>query len=431
MQRLGMDSSFASRHLNQGFSGGEKKRNEILQMALLKPRVAVLDETDSGLDIDALRVVGRGVHAVREERPELGVLAITHYQRLLDELIPDVVHLLVDGRIVLSGGAELAKRVGDRRVRGLAMTTTTPLERRSAPQGLPAPRPGRCTTAPSCISIQPPPPCSPRRSSTPWRATTRRPTPTSTAASTPPRRSPRTSTSRPGVVVGRLIGAPDPAHEIVFTKNTTESINLVAHTWARTNLKAGDRILLTEMEHHANIVPWLMLAEEVGLEVRYIPLDGEGRLDLTDLTTLLEGVKLVGVSAMSNVLGTINPVAEIAGAAHSAGALVLVDGAQLVPHAPVDVTALGADFLAFSGHKMMGPTGIGVLWARRRAAQCHAAVPRRRRHDPRREARLVPGGAPPGRFEAGTPPIAEAVGLSRRRRLPERNRDGPDPGPRA
>jgi Fe-S cluster assembly ATP-binding protein len=111
MERLGMDKSFASRHLNQGFSGGEKKRNEILQMALLKPRVAVLDETDSGLDIDALRVVGRGVHAVRDERPELGVLAITHYQRLLDELIPDVVHLLVDGRIVKSGGPELAKLV--------------------------------------------------------------------------------------------------------------------------------------------------------------------------------------------------------------------------------------------------------------------------------------------------------------------------------
>jgi Fe-S cluster assembly ATP-binding protein len=111
MERLGMDQSFASRHLNQGFSGGEKKRNEILQMALLKPRVAVLDETDSGLDIDALRVVGRGVHAVRDERTELGVLAITHYQRLLDELIPDVVHILVDGRIVTSGGPDLAKQV--------------------------------------------------------------------------------------------------------------------------------------------------------------------------------------------------------------------------------------------------------------------------------------------------------------------------------
>jgi Fe-S cluster assembly ATP-binding protein len=111
MERLGMDPSFASRHLNQGFSGGEKKRNEILQMALLKPAMAVLDETDSGLDIDALRVVGKGVHAVRQERPELGVLAITHYQRLLDELVPDVVHLLVDGRVVQSGGAELARQV--------------------------------------------------------------------------------------------------------------------------------------------------------------------------------------------------------------------------------------------------------------------------------------------------------------------------------
>jgi Fe-S cluster assembly ATP-binding protein len=111
MERLGMDASFASRHLNQGFSGGEKKRNEILQMALLQPRIAVLDETDSGLDIDALRVVGRGVRAVREERPELAVLAITHYQRLLDELVPDVVHLLLDGRVVQSGDVTLARRV--------------------------------------------------------------------------------------------------------------------------------------------------------------------------------------------------------------------------------------------------------------------------------------------------------------------------------
>src|ERR1700691_4201697 len=111
MERLGMDTSFASRHLNQGFSGGEKKRNEILQMALIEPLVAVLDETDSGLDIDALRVVGRGVRAVREEHPELGVLAITHYTRLLEELVPDVVHILVDGRVVASGGPELASLV--------------------------------------------------------------------------------------------------------------------------------------------------------------------------------------------------------------------------------------------------------------------------------------------------------------------------------
>jgi cysteine desulfurase/selenocysteine lyase len=214
------------------------------------------------------------------------------------------------------------------------------------------------------------------------------------------------------VVVGRLIGAPDPSHEIVFTKNTTESINLVAHTWARTNLKAGDAILLTEMEHHANIVPWLMLADEVGLEVRYIPVDAEGRLDLTDLATLLDGVKLVGVSAMSNVLGTINPVAEIAAAAHSAGALVMVDGAQLVPHAPVDVTALGADFLAFSGHKMMGPTGIGVLWAH--AALLDAMPPFLGGGGMILDVKLdsFRAAPPPARFEAGTPPIAEAVGLS-------------------
>jgi cysteine desulfurase/selenocysteine lyase len=211
---------------------------------------------------------------------------------------------------------------------------------------------------------------------------------------------------------GRFIGAADPAHEIVFTKNTTESLNLVAHTWGRANLSAGDRILLTEMEHHANIVPWLMLAEEIGVEIRYIPVDGEGRLDLDDLAELMAGVKLVGLSAMSNVLGTINPVGHIAAVAHSAGALVVVDGAQLVPHAPVDVSELGADFLAFSAHKMMGPTGIGVLWAR---SELLNAMPP-----------FLGGGGmildvkldsfrpadPPARFEAGTPPIAEAVGLS-------------------
>jgi cysteine desulfurase / selenocysteine lyase len=214
------------------------------------------------------------------------------------------------------------------------------------------------------------------------------------------------------VVVGRFIGAPAPADEIVFTKNTTESINLVAHTWARTNLKAGDAILLTEMEHHANIVPWLMLAEEVGLELRYLPVDGEGRLDLSNLATLVDGVKLVGVSAMSNVLGTINPIAEIAAVAHNAGALVLVDGAQLVPHAPTDVLALGADFVAFSGHKMMGPTGIGVLWAHREIL--NAMPPFLGGGGMILDVKLESFRAapPPGRFEAGTPPIAEAVGLS-------------------
>jgi cysteine desulfurase/selenocysteine lyase len=214
------------------------------------------------------------------------------------------------------------------------------------------------------------------------------------------------------IAVGRFIGASDPAHEIVFTKNTTESLNLVARTWGRTNLKAGDRVLLTEMEHHSNIVPWLMLAEEIGLEIRYIPVDGEGRLDLDDLTSLMAGVKLVGLSAMSNVLGTINPTREIVAVAHSAGALVVADGAQLVPHSPVDVGELGADFLAFSGHKMMGPTGIGVLWAR--TELLNAMPPFLGGGGMILDVKLdsFRSAPPPARFEAGTPPIAEAVGLA-------------------
>ncbi len=207
MERLGMDTSFASRHLNQGFSGGEKKRNEILQMALLEPLVAVLDETDSGLDIDALRVVGRGVRAVREARPELGVLAITHYTRLLEELVPDVVHILMDGRIVASGGPELAAAGRDRGLRGVAMTpdataATARRPRRHRSTSRRCARTSRCwrarsTGGRSSISTRPPPRCSPSPSSAPWRTTTRRRTPTCTAASTPPPRRPPPCTSGP------------------------------------------------------------------------------------------------------------------------------------------------------------------------------------------------------------------------------------------
>ncbi len=218
---------------------------------------------------------------------------------------------------------------------------------------------------------------------------------------------------RARIVTGRFLGAPDPAREVVFTKNTTESLNLVAQSWGRANLRAGDAVLLTEMEHHSNIVPWMILSEELGgLDLRYIPVDGDGRLVLDDLESLVDGVKVVGVSAMSNVLGTINPVRVVADAAHAAGAIVVADGAQLVPHAPVDVKDLGADFIAFSGHKTMGPTGIGVLWGR---ADLLEAMPP-----------FLGGGGmildvkldsfrpspPPARFEAGTPPIAEAVGLT-------------------
>jgi cysteine desulfurase/selenocysteine lyase len=213
------------------------------------------------------------------------------------------------------------------------------------------------------------------------------------------------------VSVGRLIGAEDPEHEVLFTKNATESINLVAATWARSNLGRGDVVLLTDLEHHANIVPWLMLAEERGIELRWIGIDEEYRLDLSDLDRLLDGVKLVAFTTMSNVTGTITPFAHIAAAAHRAGALVLADGAQSVPHLPTDVRSLGCDFLAFSAHKMLGPTGIGVLWGRRELLE---AMPPFMGgggmiRDVRRDGFTT--NVLPWKFEAGTPPIAEAVGL--------------------
>ncbi len=213
------------------------------------------------------------------------------------------------------------------------------------------------------------------------------------------------------VATGRFIGAPVPDREVVFTKNATESLNLVAHTWGRRNLHAGDVVVLTEMEHHANVVPWLMLAEERGLELRWIPIDDHGFLVLDDLDRLVDGAGLVAVTAMSNVLGTLNPLAEIAGVAHAAGALVVADGAQSVPHLATDVTALGCDFIAFSAHKMLGPTGIGVLWGREALL---ADLPPflgggEMILDVRKDG-FTPNDIP-WRFEAGTPPIAEAIGL--------------------
>jgi cysteine desulfurase/selenocysteine lyase len=210
--------------------------------------------------------------------------------------------------------------------------------------------------------------------------------------------------------VARFINARS-QREIVFVRNTTEAINLVARSWGDANLRAGDRILLSIMEHHSNLVPWQMLAQRTGAQLEFLPIDGEGRLALDHLDAHLEGVRLVAVTQQSNVLGTINPVAEIARRAHAVGALVLVDGAQSVPHMPVDVQALDIDFLAFSGHKMCAPTGIGVLWGRR--AILEQMPP------------FLGGGSMikvvglhestyadvPARFEAGTPAIAEAIAL--------------------
>ena len=208
----------------------------------------------------------------------------------------------------------------------------------------------------------------------------------------------------------RFIGAPS-ERGIVFTKNVTEAMNLVAHSWGRANLAAGDAILLTEIEHHANLVPWLMLKEERGIELRFIPMAEDYSLDLTDLDRLIDGVKLVSVTAMSNVLGTLPPLRRLADAAHAAGALFMVDGAQYVPHLPTDVAELGCDFFGFTGHKMLGPTGIGVLWAREELLEAMPAF--LGGGEMIRDVRLD-GWTPneiPWKFEAGTPPIAEAVGL--------------------
>ena len=165
--------------------------------------------------------------------------------------------------------------------------------------------------------------------------------------------------------VAGLVGASP--RDVIFVRNATEAINLVRYTWAREHVGAGDVVLISEMEHHSNIVPWQLLCEEQGAQLAYIPVDGQGRLDLAALDEQLAGgrVRLVAVAHVSNVLGTINPVADISERAHAAGALVLLDGAQAVPQMPVDVNETGADFYAFTGHKMLGPTGIGVLWGRR------------------------------------------------------------------
>jgi cysteine desulfurase / selenocysteine lyase len=215
--------------------------------------------------------------------------------------------------------------------------------------------------------------------------------------------------------VAAFIGAPS-RDEVVFTKNSTEALNLVANTlaWARGDLEIaeGDEIVISEMEHHSNIVPWQLLAERKGATLRWFGLTDEGRLDLSDLDSLVnERTKVVSVVWVSNMLGTVNPVAEIARRAHDVGALVVLDASQAVPQMPVDVVASGADLVAFTGHKCVGPTGVGVLWGR---AEILAALPP-----------FLGGGemietvtmarstyaAAPHKFEAGTPPIVQAVGL--------------------
>ena len=210
--------------------------------------------------------------------------------------------------------------------------------------------------------------------------------------------------------VARFIGAGS-SDEIIFTKNFTEGFNLLARSWGGANLGPGDAVVLSHMEHHSNIVPWQIMAAEKGFEIRWLPVDADGQLDLGDLDRMLDGAKLLSVTAMSNVLGTINPIRHLADAAHAAGALVAVDACQYVPHLPTAVTDFDADFLAFSSHKMCGPTGIGVLWGR--SALLDAMPPFLGGGEMIRDVRLDGFTATelPWKFEAGTPPIAESVGL--------------------
>ena len=212
--------------------------------------------------------------------------------------------------------------------------------------------------------------------------------------------------------IARFIHARN-VREVVYVRNATEAINLVARTWVDANLRPDDTILFTEMEHHSNIVPWQLAAQRTGARLAYVPITDEGVLDQAAYERLLEErkPKLVAMTAMSNVLGTVTPAKEMIAQAHAVGALVLLDGAQSVPHLPVDVRELDCDFLAFSGHKMLGPSGIGVLWARRELLE--AMPPFMGGGDMIREVHLDSStwNDVPYKFEAGTPAIIEAVGL--------------------
>lgn len=211
--------------------------------------------------------------------------------------------------------------------------------------------------------------------------------------------------------VARFIRAPA-ARQVIFTRGTTESINLVAWSWGRQNVRAGDEILLSEMEHHSNLIPWQQLAAETGAELRFIPLAADGRLDLVALDSVMtRKTKLVAVTAVSNVLGTVNPIDSITAQAHAVGARVLVDAAQSVPHLPTDVVACDCDFLAFSGHKMCGPDSVGVLYGKEEMLEAMPPFMTGGQMIRRVRRTNADWNELPWKFEAGTPPIAPAIGL--------------------
>jgi cysteine desulfurase/selenocysteine lyase len=211
--------------------------------------------------------------------------------------------------------------------------------------------------------------------------------------------------------IARHVGAD--RREVIFTRNVTGALNLVAAAWGRANVGEGDRILLTEMEHHSNIVPWYLLAQEVGAELDWVPVDEHGRLDMPALERSLEREpKLIAVAHISNVLGTVNPIVEIVRLAHEAGAIAVVDGAQAAPKLPLDLPGLGADFYGFTGHKLYGPTGVGVLYGRRELLDSMPPYEGGGSMIRKVTRERITWADVPARFEAGTPPIGEAIGLA-------------------
>ena len=422
MERVKMDTAFATRNVNEGFSGGEKKRHEIVQLELLNPSVAILDETDSGLDIDALKVVSEGVNRFRQQEGK-GVLLITHYTRILRYITPDFVHVFVNGKIAEEGGPELAEQLEaegyDKYLTaacpGLTMLTGLlpelevirkdfPILSRQLANGQPLVYLDSANTSQKPqVVIDTMVDHLERHNANVARAMHQLGAEASEAF----------EAARDKVAA--FIKAPS-RDEVIFTKNASEALNLVANTlaWARGPLEIGegDEVVITEMEHHSNIVPWQLLTERKGATLRWFGLTDDGHLDLSDLDSLItERTKVVSLTWVSNMLGTINPVAEIARRAHEVGALVVLDASQAAPQLPVDVTASGADFVAFTGHKVVGPTGIGVLWGRRELLeQLPPFLGGGEMIETVTMARSTYAGIP-HKFEAGTPPIVEAVGL--------------------
>ena len=407
MELTQVPKAFSSRYLNDGFSGGEKKRMEILQLALQKPKLAVLDETDSGLDIDALNVVGsrrqRRRRAVRHGRADHHALPAhpSHGQaRVRAHHVPGQ-----DRQGGRPGARHPARERGLRLDRGRGRRG----ERGLVSLTLPAASDFPTLAREGLVYLD-----SAATSQTPaavieamddyyrhYRGSIHRGVYPLAVEATEAYEGAR---ARAAAFVGSTPG------ETVFTRNATEALNLVASSWGGENVGEGDLIVLTEMEHHSNIVPWQMLAERVGARIEWAPIDDDGTLDLAALDGLLaQEPKVVAVTHVSNVLGTINPIDEIARRVHAAGAIVVVDGSQAVPHIPVDVA--GIDFYAWTAHKAYGPTGIGILHGSRDLLETMPPF----LGGGHMISRVTRTGStyaePPTRFEAGTMPIAEAVGL--------------------